>query len=239
MPRLLSVLLAIALLSAGCTTRSRLHTPDGSSRIPINRSEAIAEYSRGMERDQAAERDQAESTRQLERLKREIEDLRTSMAAPDRRQEEALAAASIRPASAVPYVVVQQQGTPSPAEIIRADDQAIMFRSFFANGDTQFKPSPYFQQALVKAAIDGHSIAICGATDARLRTPASEAIARLRAESARKFLVDKGVDPAKVKTKFLAAGGFIADNSAPAGRMKNRRVDIEVIKSVHEQRAGQ
>lgn len=243
MPRLLSMLLAIALLSSGCNTPPRLSTPDGSSRIPINRSDAIAEYIRGLERDQTSERDQAATTQQLELLKRDIGDLRAYMAASVRSPELPSAAPTSPPASSTPSAASPRPGAPAkvlqrPAEIVRADDQVVLFRSFFANGDAQFVPSLFFQRALVKAAMEGQSIAIWGATDARVKTPASETIARQRAEAARSFLVAQGVDPAKVKTNFLAAGGFVADNSAPEGRMKNRRVDIEVTKSVNAARAA-
>ncbi|WLI91073.1 OmpA family protein [Massilia sp. R2A-15] len=232
MRRLLSVLLALALLSSGCSSPPRLNTPDGASRVPINRADAMAEYSRGLERDQAAERDQG-AIQQAELLKRDIENLRAYMAASMRPPEAPSAAPIIPPPSSAPSAPSQRRAAPAnvlpmPAEIVRADDQVVLFRSFFSNGDAQFVPSPVFQQALVKAAMEGQSIAIWGATDARVKTPASEAIARQRAKAARNFLVGNGVDPAKVRTHFLAAGGFVADNSVPEGRMKNRRVDIEV-----------
>lgn len=243
MPRLLSLLLTLALLSSGCSSPPRLNTPDGASRVPINRPDAMAEYSRGLERDLAAEQDQAAAIQQVEILKRDIGDLRVYMAASVRSPESPSAAPTSPPVSSTPSTATPRPAAPAkalqrPAEIVRADDQVVLFRSFFGNGDAQFVPSPFFQRALVKAAMEGQSIDIWGATDARVKTPASEAIARQRAEAARNFLVAKGVDPAKVKTNFLAAGGFVADNSVPEGRMKNRRVDIEVIKPANAPRAG-
>jgi outer membrane protein OmpA-like peptidoglycan-associated protein len=105
-----------------------------------------------------------------------------------------------------------------------------LFRTTFDTDDSRFTPSFLFRQSLVKAAKTARAITIRGATDSLTRTDASERIAKARAENARKYLIANGVDPAKLKSSFIAAGGFVADNSTPAGRSKNRRVDIEVIK---------
>ena len=45
----------------------------------------------------------------------------------------------------------------------------------------------------------------------------------------RRPLIGQGVDAKKIRAFYNSAGGFVADNSTPEGRAKNRRVDIELV----------
>ncbi len=50
-----------------------------------------------------------------------------------------------------------------------------------------------------------------------------------RAESVKKYLVDKGVEANRVYTEGKGEKQPVADNKTAAGRAKNRRVEIEVV----------
>jgi OOP family OmpA-OmpF porin len=50
-----------------------------------------------------------------------------------------------------------------------------------------------------------------------------------RAESIKKFLVSKGIEPNRIYTEGKGKGQPVADNSTKEGKAKNRRVEIEVV----------
>lgn len=54
-------------------------------------------------------------------------------------------------------------------------------------------------------------------------------LAKLRAENAKKLLVDMGVDGASIEVKSQGADKPIATNDTEAGRTKNRRVSIKIV----------
>jgi OOP family OmpA-OmpF porin len=50
-----------------------------------------------------------------------------------------------------------------------------------------------------------------------------------RAESVKAYLVSKGVEPNRIYTEGKGEKQPVANNGTKEGRMKNRRVEIEVI----------
>jgi OOP family OmpA-OmpF porin len=50
-----------------------------------------------------------------------------------------------------------------------------------------------------------------------------------RAESVKGYLVSKGVEPTRLDTEGKGETQPVASNTTKEGRMKNRRVEIEVI----------
>ena len=50
-----------------------------------------------------------------------------------------------------------------------------------------------------------------------------------RAEAVKAYLVNKGVDKARVYTEGKGESQPVADNKTKEGRAKNRRVEIEVV----------
>lgn len=69
-----------------------------------------------------------------------------------------------------------------------------------------------------------------GRTDGASESPAESRIARERAAAVRDYLVGAGVDPTRIRATHQPAGDHDADNSTPAGRARNRRVEIEVYR---------
>ena len=54
-------------------------------------------------------------------------------------------------------------------------------------------------------------------------------LSRMRAESAKNYILTQGrIDPARVVLFWYGATNFIADNNTPEGRAKNRRVEIAI-----------
>jgi outer membrane protein OmpA-like peptidoglycan-associated protein len=67
-----------------------------------------------------------------------------------------------------------------------------------------------------------------GRTDGDAESPAESRVARERAAAARAFLVQNGVDPARIRTTYQPVGDHTSDNDTPEGRALNRRVEIEL-----------
>lgn len=113
----------------------------------------------------------------------------------------------------------------------RLNKATAVVRVSFPSGDTKFKPSAEIANVLVPAAKGADAINIRGRTDAKVAGGADARIAIGRAMSARRYLVDNGVSPDKIKISAQAAGDFIAPNLTKEARAANRRVEIELINS--------
>ena len=85
---------------------------------------------------------------------------------------------------------------------------------------------------LVETARTAPLVMLRGRTDGTSDSAAESRIARERAAAVRDYLVGAGVDPARIRATYQPIGDFAADNSKPAGRGMNRRVEIEVYRAV-------
>ncbi len=63
-------------------------------------------------------------------------------------------------------------------------------------------------------------------TDAKGAAAHNRDLSRRRAEVVKAFLVAKGIDPARMKTRGLGERSPIADNKTPEGRERNRRIEL-------------
>lgn len=144
---------------------------------------------------------------EIARMRKELAELKAVLAA----------AREVTP-SAQDVVVAQtgQDGTHDPSVVIVS----------FPNNSRQFAPVHEQRTQLLALSRTSQSISVRGFTDSDFPTPGSAALARARAEAAKRYLVSMGVSPAKIVVGFTGAGEFIADNSSPAGRAANRRVEI-------------
>jgi len=90
----------------------------------------------------------------------------------------------------------------------------------------------------LSAAIDEARVAplvvLSGRTDGTTETPGEARIARQRAAAVQAFLVAAGVEPARIRTTWQAVGDHAADNTSPAGRALNRRVEIEIYQAASQ-----
>ncbi len=72
-------------------------------------------------------------------------------------------------------------------------------------------------------------ILIKGYTDSAGGPASNLRLSRLRAEKVKKYFVEKGFDPARIKAVGLGEKDPIASNATLAGRNANRRIEIELI----------
>ncbi len=86
--------------------------------------------------------------------------------------------------------------------------------------------------ALIAEARTAPLIVLRGRTDGSTDTLGENRIARERAATLRDYLVSAGVDPARIRATYQPVGDRVADNTDPTGRALNRRVEIEVYRTL-------
>ena len=73
-------------------------------------------------------------------------------------------------------------------------------------------------------------VEIGGHTDSTGTDEINEILSLSRARSVKLYLVNLGIDSGRLKTVGYGAGKPIENNSSPAGRSKNRRTEINIVK---------
>lgn len=239
MYRNLFAICATAGLFCACSAPARLALPDGLARSPVNSAAAIDDYVKSLENGRARAREDTQMARQLDAVKRDVAELRTYLTQVKVTQEDSLKRES-RPSTVAPAVsnsalALKRDQTPTElgksVETIKFGSRSITFRMSLDAGISEFNPSGWFEQELLKAAKQGQRIEIRGGSDETTPSAKNERVAKARAMNARKYLVSNGVKADKIRTKYFPSGGFVAYNSTLEGHAQNRRVDIEVIES--------
>lgn len=154
----------------------------------------------------------ADSTATIEteitRIRKELLELKAMLAA-------AAPAREGRPAAPV-AATAEQAGQPKAQVVIVS----------FANNSRNFNPADDQRSQLLAMSHNAERISIRGFTDSESATPGSVALARARAEAAKRYLLSMGVTARKIDVRYDGAGKFIADNRSAAGKAANRRVEI-------------
>lgn len=144
---------------------------------------------------------------EIARMRKELAELKAMLAA----------APALTTAPGAPILAEEGKGeTIEPSVVIVA----------FNNNSRQFNPPDEQRAQLETLSRSAAIISVRGFTDSNALTAGSTALAKARAEAAKRYLVSMGVPAAKIVVEFDGAGKFIADNSSPAGRAANRRVEI-------------
>jgi outer membrane protein OmpA-like peptidoglycan-associated protein len=101
----------------------------------------------------------------------------------------------------------------------------------FAFGGTQVNVSDTDATRIVSEASGAPLIVLRGRTDGATESPAESAIARQRAAAVEAWLVQAGIDRARIRTTWQPVGDHAADNGTAGGRTLNRRVEIEIYRA--------
>jgi len=108
---------------------------------------------------------------------------------------------------------------------------ATLVRAHFASGSALLALSTEAKTAILAAAARADEIRIRGGTDNSGSVAVNDRLARERADSMRRLLIEGGIAADKLHTNS-SQGEYIATNSTVAGRAQNRRVDM--VLSNHE-----
>lgn len=110
----------------------------------------------------------------------------------------------------------------------------------FAFNSTQVSIPTAEASALVEEAKVAPLVLLRGRTDGTADSSAESRIAQARANAVRDYLVASGVDPTRIRTTHQPSGDHLADNRTLQGRSLNRRVEIEVYRTLPiDQQAAQ
>lgn len=189
------------LLATSCSSPPKPPTVDESRRRPVNAAMAV----------------------ELQSCRSDLENTRI------------LARESVRSAEASSQVVArmvqQQQLLVRGIEANAAAQRNLLVPVLFAFGSTQVNVPDADATRIVEEARAAPLIVLRGRTDGTAESPSESAIARQRAAAVEAWLVQSGVDRARIRTTWQPVGDHAADNSTPGGRTLNRRVEIEIYRA--------
>lgn len=101
-----------------------------------------------------------------------------------------------------------------------------MVRYSFTDGGSTFTPADAIRDKLVDFGQQASEITVTGYTYANRASARYQKLARIRAESARNYLVSIGIPAEKIRVNSIPAGHFVTENKTDEGKQKNRRVEI-------------
>lgn len=189
------------LLVTSCSSPPKPPTVDESRRRPVNAAMAV----------------------ELQSCRSDLENTRI------------LAKESVRSAEASSQAIArmaqQQQLLVRGIEANAAAQRNLLVPVLFAFGSTQVKVPDEDATRIVDEARTAPLVVLRGRTDGTAESPSESAIARQRAAAVEAWLVQSGVERARIRTTWQPVGDHAADNSTPGGRALNRRVEIEIYRA--------
>lgn len=189
------------LLVTSCSSPPKPPTVDESRRRPVNAAMAV----------------------ELQSCRSDLENTRI-LAKESVRSAEASSQAMAR-------MVQQQQLLVRGIEANAAAQRNLLVPVLFAFGSTQVSVPDADATRIVEEARTAPLVVLRGRTDGTAESPSESAIARQRAAAVEAWLVQSGVDRARIRTTWQPIGDHAADNSTPGGRTLNRRVEIEIYRA--------
>ena len=107
-------------------------------------------------------------------------------------------------------------------------------RLIFAQGKAQIQEQSFQElDQVVEMMKDNQKIVIQleGHTDNMGDQKANLKLSETRVEAVKKYLVSKGISRNRVKTKAFGGTRLLTNDTSPAGRNANRRVELRILKS--------
>lgn len=132
-------------------------------------------------------------------------------------------------AATLAHMAARQQLLASIQEKAAANSLRIVHFAF--NSTQVFIPTAE-ASVLVAEAKAAPLVLLRGRTDGTADSSAESRIAQARANAVRDYLVASGVDPTRIRTTHQPSGDHLADNRNPQGRSLNRRVEIEMYRTL-------
>lgn len=223
------VISTLAVVLAACSSPPKPANADGSSRVPANDPARVQALQERVANDRALLSENNLLKAQVTVLQQKLNEMtsivREALVLPPPAPVKLPApiAAPIAPQSIAPQL---------PGHAFKQTSDGVVIRVFHPFAKTDFEPGELTAKAIRDGARNAISIEVRGMTDSPVVNPIDKMIAIERAEKARIWLVDNGVNPSKIRVRYFSAGQFIADNRTEAGRALNRRVEVDIRKPV-------
>jgi outer membrane protein OmpA-like peptidoglycan-associated protein len=103
---------------------------------------------------------------------------------------------------------------------------------YFAFNSAQVDIPVDAASALLEDAKAAPLVLLRGHTDGSGDAPTESRMAHARASAVRDYLIASGVDPTRIRSTHQPSGDHVANNHNPQGRSLNRRVEIEVYRTL-------
>lgn len=132
-------------------------------------------------------------------------------------------------AATLAHMAARQQLLASIQEKAAANSLRIVHFGF---NSTQVSIPTAEASALVEEAKVAPLVLLRGRTDGTADSSAESRVAQARANAVRDYLIASGVDPTRIRTTHQPSGDHLADNRTPQGRSLNRRVEIELYRTL-------
>lgn len=202
------------VLLASCTSPPTPPTVDESSKRPVNSAMAV----------------------ELQVCRNDLYNTRL-MAAESGRLADSTAATLASLAARQQVLAALQspalESSPDTARASTATSQPnTLYTVHFEFGSKRVEIPADVARPLTEQAKAAPLVLLRGRTDGATDSPSEARIARDRAVAVRDYLVAAGVDPSRIRTTHQPAGDHVADNDSPSGRQLNRRVEIELYRSL-------
>ena len=126
---------------------------------------------------------------------------------------------------------------PPPKPVPVTERATLAGDALFDTGKSTLRPAALKQldELVAKAKGAGQEgyklevIVVVGHADSTGSAALNERLSLARAESVKKYFVDKGVEPNRIYTEGKGSRQPVADNKTAQGRQLNRRVEIEIV----------
>jgi OOP family OmpA-OmpF porin len=140
--------------------------------------------------------------------------------------------AYVAPAEPVPAPVVQAAPEPVPAPVPVSEKATFAASALFDFDKAVVKPDGKAELDTLLSKLQGMNTEVMitvGHTDSIGSAAYNQKLSIRRAEAVKAYLISKGVEAARIYTEGKGETQPIADNKTADGRMKNRRVTVEVV----------
>lgn len=195
----------LLLLLASCSSPPKPPTVDESQRRPVNSQVAV----------------------ELQVCRNDLQNTRLLAAESGRLAESTTA--TLANLAARQQIIAAMQAPPSDKPPPQANS---VFTVRFDFGSTRVAIPAEIAAPLVADAKAAPLVLLRGRTDGSSDALVENRIARARAAAVRDYLVAAGVDPARIRATYQPVGDHVADNNSDSGRGLNRRVEIELYRSL-------
>lgn len=217
---------AIVAMLFGCSSAPVAVVPDGSTKEPVNNEIRVEQVKQQTQLEKIVLQERTETRARLSTLEASVVELKNIVRIALLLPTEKNVPAPVKPTMAQSSPAPQKTEFVLGTDVLQSIPDGVLFRQFYDLAYVEFKPALELVTPIREAALQSKVIDINAYTDSPTADDANKLVAQKRAESVRKWLIRKGVQPSKIVVHTYPAGNFLVDNATEDGKAKNRRVEV-------------